>query len=175
MARWRPRAGRALLAAGAVVLLLAMPSRRPSPQFQNVKRVATDLARKAPGGVLMGGYWQTYVFTSLQPQDTMTPVPVTSNRTAWTIDALAQTEEVVVEYLQSPLGVDGRPPRNLTQYGHTLRLVVPRFHVDGGYAFALYEKGGVESNVRFPFSDGFERGGTGRWSREAGGSLTSPR
>ena len=175
LAHLRPRAGRALLAAGVVVLLLAMPERRPSPQFQDVKRVATDLARKAPGDVLMGGYWQTYVFTSLQPQGTMTPVPVNANRTAWTIDALAQAPEVVVEYVQTPLGGGDRPPASITQHGHTFRLVVPRFHVDGGYAFALYEKGDVEGDARFPFSDGFERGGTGGWSRDAGSSLPAPR
>ena len=148
-------------------------------QFQGVKRVAADLARKAPGGVLMGGYWQTYVFTSLQPRNTMTPVPVSSNRTAWTIGALAQATEVVVEYGQSPIGGGARPPRSITPYGYTLRLVAPRFHVDGGYAFALYERvgarGDLEGDVSLPFSDGFERGGTGRWSREAGGSLTEPR
>jgi hypothetical protein len=163
--RWR-RAGLALVSVGVAVLLLAMPDRRPAPSYQVVQRIAEELARKSPGGVLVGGYWQTYVFTSLQTRNTMTPVPVESLRTPWTIDALRGADEVVVEYLASGLDGIGSPPRRLDVYGHSLRLRNPRFHEEAGYAFALYAK----SDTPLLLRDGFERGDTLGWSRSAGAS-----
>jgi hypothetical protein len=166
LGRRQPRTGAALVAGALLVLFLAMPERRPSPQYETVKRIATDLARKAPGGVLVGGYWETYVFASLQPRDTMTPVPLASNRTPWTVGALADAAEVIVEYRATRLvGASGGPPERFAPYGHSLRLKDASWHVDGGYAFALYVKPG-----RFPpFRDGFESGDTGRWSRTVDG------
>jgi hypothetical protein len=166
LGRRQRRTGAVLVATGLLVLFLAMPERRPSPQYETVKRIAADLARKAPGAVLVGGYWETYVFASLQPLDTMTPVPLASNRTPWTVAALAAAEEVIVEYRATRLGGErGSPPERIAPYGHSLRLKDASWHVDSGYAFALYGKPGGFP----PFRDGFESGDSGRWSRTVDG------
>ena len=48
---------------------------------------ARILVERAPRGVLLGGYWETYVFTALQPPErAMTPVTWEGfTRTPWTI------------------------------------------------------------------------------------------
>ncbi len=134
--RWHVQA--ALVALGVVVLILGMPHRRLSPQYENLERIARDLAAKAPGGVLMGGYWETYVFASLQPKQTMTPVPVYVLRTPWTLETARKAARIVVEYRHSGLGRAGSPPEHLRPYGVPLRLEQARWYVDGEYAFALY-------------------------------------
>lgn len=99
------------------------------------------LTERAPRGLLMGGYWETYVFTSLQTADALTPVPFEgqSFRTPWTPQQLSYAERVVVEYRQSKLAAPAaEPPTLLTQYGNSLRLIEPGWYEHDGYAFALY-------------------------------------
>ena len=166
---WWRRSGLVFVGVAVAVLLLALPGRQPSPGYEIAKRIAEELARKAPGGVLVGGYWETYVFTSLQARHTMTAVPLQSSRTPWTIDALRSADEVVVEYLASRLGVADRPPRHIAPHGYRLRLKDAGFHSDAGYAFALY----VKPEADAPFRESFEGGDTGGWSRSSG--ATRPR
>ncbi len=107
----------------------------PSIIFRNTTR------DRAPRGLLMGGYWETYVFTSLQEANALTPLPFEgqSFRTPWTPAHLGHAVWVVVEYRQSKLaGVDGQPPPLLNQYGSSLRLIEPKWYENGGYSFALY-------------------------------------
>ena len=80
------------------------------------RQMALALSQKAPGSVLMGGYWETYVFVGLQPTNTMTPVPFEGvlNRIPWTIAILRDSQHVVIEYRNSGLvPKDLSPPNEL--------------------------------------------------------------
>jgi hypothetical protein len=130
----------ALLAAGVIFLALKFPAGIPSPFYKMLEESAHTLSERAPGAVLMGSYWETYVFTSLQRVNAMTPVPFEGQeyRTPWTPEQLKQAREVVVEYSQSKLAGPEGPPAQLSQYGRSLRLIEPKWYANGGYSFALY-------------------------------------
>lgn len=132
----------AFLLAGLFLLTLKFPAAGVSPEYKTLKETALALAQKAPRGILMGGYWETYVFVSLQPTNAMTPVPVEGQVVymPWTIESLRWADQVVVEYRHSNLGEPLSPPPQLSQYGSKLSLVNPRWYENGEYAFALYVK-----------------------------------
>ncbi|HKR02339.1 MAG TPA: hypothetical protein VJT09_16805 [Pyrinomonadaceae bacterium] len=124
-----------------LLLVFKFPTRTTDPYYQSLSETALALAQKAPRGILMGGYWETYVFTSLQPVDAMTAVPLEGQevRTPWTPELVRQASEVIVEYRHTyRLGDQGSPPERLNQYGNSLRLVDPQWYRNGEYAFALY-------------------------------------
>jgi hypothetical protein len=129
-----------LIAAGVIYLELNFPVESYSPMYQSLKETAFVLNQKAPRGVLMGGYWETYVFTTFQERDALTPVPFEGQgyRTPWTPEKLKQVDTVVVEYRRSKLGGTEGPPAQLQQYGYSLRLIDPKWYEKGEYTFALY-------------------------------------
>jgi hypothetical protein len=90
--------------------------------------------------VLMGGYWETYVFSALQPTHTMTPLPLEGDlvRIPWAITTLHGAGEVIVEYKHSRVGDAEPPPERLFQYSESLRLVDPKWYENSEYAFARY-------------------------------------
>ena len=131
----------AVLAGAFILLAVAFPPRAQSEVYKVDQQTALTLAQKAPGAVLLGGYWETYLLVGLQPTNTMTPLPLEGvlNRIPWTLETLGDSRLVVVEYRQS--GVvqkDSSPPNELLQYGRLLRLQEARFYENGPYAFALY-------------------------------------
>ena len=127
---------------GAFIFLgINFPPRASSEGYKIHRQTALDLAQKAPGAILMGGYWQTYVFAGLQPTNTMIPLPIEGvlNRTPWTQAMLQDSEQVVVEYRESALvGKTSLPPNELRQFGNLLKLQDAHFYENGPYAFALY-------------------------------------
>jgi hypothetical protein len=129
-----------VIAAGLIYLKVNFPAEVYSPQYQALKETALVLNQKAPRGVLMGGDWETYVFTSFQERDALTPVPFEGQgyRTPWTPEKLKQVDTVVVEYRRSKLGGTEGPPAQLQQYGYSLRLIDPKWYEDGEHTFALY-------------------------------------
>lgn len=129
-----------LIAASLIYLKLNFPVERYNPMYQALKETASVLTQKAPRGVLMGGYWETYVFTTFQERDALTPVPFEGQgyRTPWTPERLKQVDEVVVEYRRSKLGGTEGPPAQLQQHGYSLRLIDPKWYETGEHAFALY-------------------------------------
>jgi hypothetical protein len=130
-----------LIAAAVIYLKVNFPVEGYSPLYKTLKETAFVLNQKAPGGVLMGGYWETYVFTSFQERDALTPVPFEGQgyRTPWTPEKLKQADTVVVEYRHSKLGgTEGPPPAQLQQYGYSMRLIDPKWYENGDYTFALY-------------------------------------
>ncbi|MCE9616378.1 MAG: hypothetical protein K8T26_19065 [Lentisphaerae bacterium] len=130
-----------VLLGGVVLLAWRMPPNRSSPDFACLRDVARALEARAPGAVLLGGYWQTYVFSSLQAGDrALTPLPFAGQegRTPWNRDALPLADLVVVEYACSNLGTAGELPLRLSQHGCELELVKSRWLVRAPYAFALY-------------------------------------
>jgi hypothetical protein len=130
----------AAISAGVVFMLLNFPAEGYSQMYLTLKETALTLSQKAPRGVLMGGYWETYVFTSLQTKDAMTPVPFEGQgyRTPWTTEKLGQADEAIVEYRHSKLGGAEGPPEQLKQYGYSLRLIDPKWYENGEHSFALY-------------------------------------
>ena len=88
----------------------------------------------------MGSYWDTYVFTALQGDSAMVPVPFEGSvtRTPWTIESLRRANQVIVACPRSAPGVPVSPPQTLRQYGRTFTLVDPRWHESRAYAFARY-------------------------------------
>jgi hypothetical protein len=129
-----------LLVAGVALLFFKFPSGSPRPEYQHLEDIAVNLAQKSPRGILLGGYWGTYVFAALQPVDTMTPVPLQKleNRMPWTPEMVRQANQVVVEYRFSRLEEAGQPPQRLSAYGSSLRLAEPKWYDAGDFAFALY-------------------------------------
>jgi hypothetical protein len=137
-----PRYVLPLIVAGTFIYLgVNFPPRTPSELYKVLSETALALSQKAPGSVLLGGYWETYVFVPLQPTNTMTPVPVEGflNRIPWTIARLQDSQQVVVEYRESGLvPKDSLPPNELRQHGNLLKLQDAHFYENGPYAFALY-------------------------------------
>jgi len=134
----------ALVLAGAFIWLgVEFPRRAQSETYKLDRQTALALSQKAPGSILMGGYWETYLLASLQPTNTMTPLPLEGilNRMPWTPAMLPDSQQVVIEYRASGVAQkDSLPPNELLQYGNILKLQDAHFYKDGPYAFALYVK-----------------------------------
>lgn len=131
-----------LVVAGAFILLAVnFPPRAVSERYKLDTQTALALSQKAPGSILMGGYWETYIFAGLQPTNTMTPLPIEGvlNRMPWAPAFLNNAQVVVIEYRASGLAQkESLPPNELLQYGNVLKLQEARFFENGPYAFALY-------------------------------------
>jgi hypothetical protein len=131
----------ALFASIALVLItIAFPAKLQANAYDLQKETALTLAQKSPNAVLMGGYWETYVFSALQPTHTMTPLPLEGYlvRMPWAITTLHGASEVIVEYKHSRVGDAEPPPERLFQYSESLRLVDPKWYENSEYAFARY-------------------------------------
>ena len=133
-----------LILVGAFLFLgVKFPPRALNETYRLHRETALALSQKAPGAILMGGYWQTYVFAGLQSTNRMTPHPVEGqlNRIPWTTALLKNSQQVVLEYRDSGLvPKESSPPTELVQYGNSLKLQDARFYENGPYAFALYSK-----------------------------------
>ena len=127
---------------GAFIFLIArFPVFQPNLGYKRDKETALILAQKAPGGVVMGGYWETYIFAALQqPTNTMMPLPLEGLqvRIPWTPPMLRNAREVVIEYRHNEVMNRGPLPQELWQYGNLLKLKDPQFYQNDKYAFALY-------------------------------------
>jgi hypothetical protein len=139
-ARIRNYAVTGVLIAGVAVLAFEFPAKAYSPDYKIYQETAVTLAQKCPHCVLVGGYWETYVFSGLQPINTMIPLPLEGQylRIPWNREKLREARQVIVEYRHSQLGSAESPPQFLTQYGNSLRLVDPAWYENEKYAFALY-------------------------------------
>lgn len=132
------------------LLTLFFPAERKNPNYAPLQQIASTLAQKSPAGiVLLGGYWETYVFASLQPPNMIIPVPAEGQyvRTPWTPQLLRQAREVVVvQNVYQNFGGKETPQPIVTQHGATLTLVEPRWYASDGYVFSLYRNAsaGVE-------------------------------
>lgn len=144
----------ALAAAIVFGTLLLFPPARREPEYERLRGVAAQLAARAPGGVLLGGYWDTYVFAALEPAARFVPVPAEHQfvRTPWTPQLLRASPRVVVVHHVFPasgapetpapydaFGDGQQPPPSITQHGATLRLAVPQWFARDGYVFSLYD------------------------------------
>jgi hypothetical protein len=126
---------------GFVFLIAEFPRFKPSDLYKLDKETALVLAQKAPRGFVMGGYWETYIFASLQPpQDRMTPLPLEGLhvRIPWSPKMLRDGREVVIEYRHNEVMNRSALPAELWQYGNLLKLKDPQFYQNSKYSFALY-------------------------------------
>lgn len=123
-----------------VLMIITFPAKADDSVYKLRKETALALAQKSPNAVLLGGYWESYLFSALQPANMLTPVPLEGHqvRMPWTIKTLQLADEVVVEYKHGMPGNAETPPEYFTQYGARLRLVDPRWYENGEYAFARY-------------------------------------
>ena len=133
-----------LALAGAFVFLgVEFPRRQLSENYERARETALALSQKAPGSMLMGRYWETYIYAALQPTNTMTPLPLEGlqNRIPWTVELLHDSQQVVLEFQHGGFtATESLPPRELWQYGNLLRLQEAHFYENGEFAFALYFK-----------------------------------
>ena len=134
-----------LVLAGAFIFLgVEFPRRQVSENYKRDRQTALALAQKAPpGSMLMGSYWDTYIYAGLQQPNPMTPLALEGihNRIPWTVEMLHASQHVVVEYQHGGFAAtESLPPNELWQYGNLLRLQEAHFYENGEYAFALYFK-----------------------------------
>jgi hypothetical protein len=139
--RYRRPLQAAIGVAGLAFLLFKFPPAAINPFYTTLKETALSLSQKASGSVLLGGYWETYVFAALDPNGSIVPLPAEgeSLRTPWTVEALKQADQVIVEHRPPSLGGPEAPAPYLVQYGIPLRLITPRWYVNGEYNFSVYK------------------------------------
>ena len=129
------------IAAAFLFLVVRFPRLELSARYKRDKTTAMTLAQKAPGGVIMGGYWETYIYAGLQqPTNTMTPLPLEGLhvRIPWTPPMLHNATQAVIEYRHNEVMNRVGLPAELVQYGNVLKLKDPQFYHDDEYFFALY-------------------------------------
>jgi hypothetical protein len=144
LAAARSRLGAYARPAFLLVLTILLAFKFPAPshslEYDLNREAALALARKAPRGLLMGGYWETYVFAALQPEGTMTPLPLEGQvvRMPWAKEEARRAREVIVAHRRpGPWGAVAAAER-LEQYGSSLRLVDPKWYENAWFVFALY-------------------------------------
>lgn len=127
---------------GIAMLATGFPVGAETLYYLTHERLARTLVDRAPRGVLLGGYWETYVFTALQPPErAMTPVLWEGfSRTPWTPAALHDAREVIVVYAKTggPRGPSIDMPATLTQHGATLTLADGHWIENDDYQFGRY-------------------------------------
>ena len=135
----------AFLLIGIGLLLARFPTRIYRPEYRSFEEAALALAQKSPRGILLGDYWGVYVFASLQPVNTMTPVPFNEeeNRMPWTREMVRGASQVVVQHSGGKL----KPPEHLYLYGGWFRLAEPRWYDNEAFAFARYVTDNAQSKT----------------------------
>jgi hypothetical protein len=129
-----------------VVMLVLVTVRFPRPaysrHYQLLQETALVLARKAPGGVLLGSYWNTYAFTALQREGQMVPVPFEGDvtRTPWTRALYQRADRAIVVYERPTSTAAVAISPTLREHDATLTLAEPNWYDNEAYAFALYVK-----------------------------------
>jgi hypothetical protein len=140
--RWRASAyvRHAVVVVAVLFLTIRFPHAGQSQSYQMSKTTALTLASRAPRTVLMGDYWDTYVFSALQGGAAMIPVPLEGRvtRTPWTRSQVRHSNQVIVAYKRAAWGAPVTPAPTLQEYGCALRLVDPHWYETSEYLFAQY-------------------------------------
>ncbi len=123
-----------------ILLAFKFPAQSRSTEYELNREAALTLAQRAPRGLLMGGYWETYVFAGLQPENTLTAVPVEGQevRMPWTKAEVRRAGQIVVAYRRAEPWAAVAPAERLEQYGNSLRLVDAKWYETPWFIFALY-------------------------------------
>ena len=132
-ARWSS----AVAAIGMGAIAFALPHPVEDPEYARQKHLAGQLARRAPGAVLLSDYWDTYELSALEPR-ALLPLPFEGDylRAPSYLPALRGAREVIVGHYRG----DHTPKLDpvLTQYGTKLYLVVRDWYGEYGRAYSLY-------------------------------------
>lgn len=138
------------LLAGTVVLGSIAWQLRPlaaaNPAYARLSSTAETLAARAPGAVLLDGYWGTYVFAALAPPGLLLPLPVAEDSVRMpAVEArLASAESVLVGHRKLLRGPEGTEPRFLVAFGTLLEREEATFFDDSVDRFSLYRPRAVK-------------------------------
>ncbi|HEY0377834.1 MAG TPA: hypothetical protein VGC87_12985 [Pyrinomonadaceae bacterium] len=130
----------AFLLVMTVLFVVKFPPIIHAPAYDLLKEGAVVMAQRAHDAVIMGSYWETYVFPSLQTENPMTAVPLEGEevRMPWTRSEVRRARQVILARRRSGPWAEVPMPERLEQYGASLRLVDPKWFNNGWYVFALY-------------------------------------
>jgi hypothetical protein len=141
LARLRPRVLAGVGAASLAGAAWALPAPQPNPSMEELRRTAERLAQRRPGVYLLGGYWDTYLWPSLQREGALVPVPHEADyqRTVWWSRGLSKQSQVLVGHTHFPgSGTAEAPAPWLFQHSTLLQLEQPRWDAGAGRTFSLY-------------------------------------
>ncbi|HWS99277.1 MAG TPA: hypothetical protein VN256_03320 [Pyrinomonadaceae bacterium] len=124
----------------AVLLAVKFPPVIHAPAYDLIKEGADEMVRRVPRAVIIGTYWETYVFPSLQGDNPMMAVPMEGHevRMPWTKAEVRRAREVIYAQRRDMPWTAVKVPERLEQYGASLRLIDPKWFENGWYVFALY-------------------------------------
>ncbi len=144
----------AALAAGTAALGFLAQALRPTdavnPDYARLQATAQQLAQRAPGALLLDGYWGTYVYAALAPPGQLRPLPRSGewNRLPALEAQLAQAHQVLVGHQSFLAKQPGLEPPWLFQYGVLLVREEANFFSDGVDTFSSYRPTAVQA-LRF--------------------------
>jgi len=126
-------------AAGVLALVLWLPKPVANATYVCQKRIASELARRAPGAVLLSDYWDTYALSALQVR-ALRPLPFDGHylRNPWMVLELKSAPQVIVRHQGGSDPAVPRPEPVITQYGMKLYQVQRDWYGDCGSSYSLY-------------------------------------
>jgi hypothetical protein len=144
--RARPTALVAMTVLLSALALSLSPHEGVDASYARMRTTAEKLSRRAPGAVLLDGYWGTYVFAALVPKGALLPLPRGGdwNRMPALESSLPLASTVLVGH-RGFLGDVGTEPRFLYQYGTLLELQEASFLFDGVDRFSAYRPRPIET------------------------------
>ncbi len=114
-----------------------------SLHYQIRDQLAQVLVQRAPHGVLLGGYWETYVFTALQPPERRDDAGDMGRLLAHAVDARESPRSArgdcrLCEARPRSAATSIEMPPTLTQHGATLTLADGHWIENDYYQFGRY-------------------------------------
>jgi hypothetical protein len=107
-------------------LWLLFPGSSSKAEYQDLRAASDWLGDQEEPPVLLGGYWGTYVFASLNVSRAIVPVPAEGEyqRTPWTSDFLRGAKEIVVSlYGYDGFGSPTDPETFILDRGNVLKRI----------------------------------------------------
>lgn len=120
---------------------LLLKPRVEEPTLALAQRATDALVARAPGTVLLGGYWDSYLLGALDPQHRLPTVVLEGDylRTPFWVPRVREADEVLVSFFQErQAGTAEHPHPWLLQYGAPFQLAQARWAVHPPFQFALY-------------------------------------
>ncbi|XXF80069.1 hypothetical protein P2318_10060 [Myxococcaceae bacterium GXIMD 01537] len=139
-ARVPAAAGLAALALLVGSHLLLAP-RRPEPTLGRAQAAVDAVVARAPGTVLLGGYWDSYLLGALDPAHRLPTMAVDGDyvRTPFYRPLLREAQDVLVSFFQDQrVGTAAAPSPWLLQSGVPFQLADARFAEHPPFHFARY-------------------------------------
>ncbi|HKQ54136.1 MAG TPA: hypothetical protein VJT74_17295 [Pyrinomonadaceae bacterium] len=130
----------AFLLVMSILLVVKFPPLIHAPIYDLIEEGALVMERREPRAVIMGSYWETYMFAGLQTENTMTAVPLEGEelRMPWTKAEVRRARHIILARWRPAAWAEVPMPERLEQYGASLRLADPKWFNNGWFVFALY-------------------------------------